>query len=266
MFWRKPRATADEHEIEWILECWQWLDEVLGPVPRAPFGSFILPSRRLFPDTELKGHAKAEYYLRLVQEHSGLQDWPVDLLAQSPQPKLGNSIVFAPQSTSSALGTFRFDGNRGLITYSPDLLEEPMNLIATLIHELSHFVLLQSASPPPGGEELEELATDLAMAHLGFGLFGANSASSERPVTELNYEGWATSHSGYFSESLWSFSCALYAELLKVDAATYQDYVKPRIGGMISKNRAFLKAKPELVSRLQPSTSALDPMTQTNET
>lgn len=59
MFLFKKRPTVDADEAEWIGECWRWLDDILGPVDKEPKRQAILPSRRLFPDTENRAYFAA---------------------------------------------------------------------------------------------------------------------------------------------------------------------------------------------------------------
>lgn len=247
MFWRKKRPTIDTETVDWILECWQWLDEVLGPVDAGPPRQMIRPSRSLFPDTSLKGHQKAEHYFARVQALCGLGDWPVELKAQAPAPDLGQSVVFAAQQSRKALGTFRTKGNAAVITYDPGQLNDPIQLIATFAHELAHYVLLNARDDPPGGPELEELATDLATVHLGFGLFGANAAFSFKQSTDFDRQGWSSSRSGYLGEGGWCFACALFAEILEIEPETYRAYTKDSVAAQIRKDRLYLASKPEIV-------------------
>jgi len=64
-----------------------------------------------------------------------------------------------------------------------EVLKDPINLIATLVHELSHIILLGEG----GLEENDEELTDLNTIAMGFGIFTANST--------FKFEYWrGTSH------------------------------------------------------------------------
>jgi len=251
MFLFKKRPTIDNDELAWIAACWRWLDDILGPVDKEPRRQAILPSRRLFPDTEYAGHKRAQYYFDLVRRYSGAGDGAIELMAQAPAPELGDSIVFAERRTSKALGTFRQSGNAAVITYDPAQLKDPIQLVATLVHELAHYLLLRAASDPPGGAELEELATDLATVHLGFGLFGANAAFNFKQTTDFDRQGWSTQRSGYMPENMWAFAFALFAEILSLDAASYSAYAKASVNSQLTKNRAYFAANPSYAGALK---------------
>ena len=103
MFWKK-RASIDQDEQDWLIETWGWLDKVNGPAEGDYCRELMLPGRLQFPDTDLRGHARAEYYFDLVRHFCGMHDWPCKLVPQSEQPKLGNSVVFGSVKSKGALG------------------------------------------------------------------------------------------------------------------------------------------------------------------
>lgn len=248
MFWRTKRATIDADTMEWILETWEWLDGILLPIDADPARSFVYPSRKLFPDTEFKGQARAEHYFKFVQQYAGLEELPVTLRAQSPVPDA--AIGLSKLHTGShALGTFQVSGNSAIITYDPGIVSDPVQFIATMAHELAHYALAYAKHEPPGGEELLELATDLATVHMGFGLFGANAAFNFQQHTDFDRQGWTSARNGYLSESTWCFASALFAEIL--GAAIDKAYVKPSVAAQIARNRQYLAARPEIVRNLR---------------
>lgn len=254
MFWRK-RPTVDADTQAWALECWRWLDTVLGPVDADSGRDLVLPSSKRFPETPKAGHERAEYFFSLVREYCGMQEWPCELIAQEVRPRLDLSPIFAETSSSGALGTFQAHGNSAVITYDPGMLDNPIQLITTLVHELSHYLLLSQPSEPPGGSDLEELATDLASVHLGFGLFGANAAFN----FSASNQGWSTSRSGYLSEATWCFANALFMELCDVEPSIYTGYVKSSVASQIAKNRSYLQSMPETIAGLRTNTSQIAP-------
>ena len=72
------------------------------------------------------------------------------------------------------------------ITYSPAALRDPSGFIATMAHELSHYLMATIPLEPPGGPEAKEPATDICSIFLGFGVFAANSAFSFRQFDDGN--------------------------------------------------------------------------------
>jgi hypothetical protein len=105
-----------------------------------------------------------------------MADWEADLAADDNPLADDASLalaMIAPQK--HALGTFGVAGNRIAISYVPALLKRPDHLIATLAHELAHYLLATARESPPCEKEEGEFLTDLAAVYLGFGVFLANA-------------------------------------------------------------------------------------------
>jgi hypothetical protein len=250
MFWRK-KPTVDADEMALQLEHWTWLDGLLGPVDGDPPRFPVFPSRKVFPETTAKGHARARHYFDRVRDIYAIPDGTCELVPQKVRPKLGDSIVFGEIGSSHALGTYQPRDNVARITYDPGQLDDPLQLIATFAHELAHLKLEYRTVPPPGGEDTMEPLTDLTTVHMGFGLFGANRAFNYSQSTSYDRQGWNVNYSGYLSEAEWGFSNAILFELLDVPENDYADYAKPSVFSLIARNRAFLRANRDIVDRLR---------------
>ena len=253
MFWKK-RPTVDAETEAWMIECWQWLDRTIPAHDDKTGGELILPSRTRFPETDKQGFERASYYFDLVRDYSGMREWPCKLVAQAASPDLGNSVVFGGGvAAPGPLGTFQATGNAAVITYDPAQLKEPMQAVATFVHELAHYLLVGRGDDPPGGEDTLECATDLATVHLGFGLFGANTAFNFRQFTDFDRQGWSYARAGYLSEAEWCFANALFLELQGIEKSVYSGYVKASVATQIEKNRAYLRANTDIVGSIRPT-------------
>jgi hypothetical protein len=211
-----------EADVEdWVLETWAWLMTEFGGMDRLRRAPLVLPTRDFFPLTETTGHARALYLFDRIKLMTGMVDWPCEL--EAFDRPVGGRIaqVGAIARGGSANGTFRTVENRAIVSYASDLVAQPMRLIATLAHELAHYLLLAKArTDPPGGAELEELATDLAVAYLGFGVFSANTAFEFGQHQDAFSQGWSSSRNGYLSERSWAFALALFCTLKGVAVPT----------------------------------------------
>ena len=196
MFFNK-RASVDGDEQDLLLAAWRWLDEVLDPV--APDYVLWLPGRVHFPASAESGHAAALHDFTLVKRHCAMATWPARLVAQRQRPRLVATWAHDYVSTRDPSGTYSSDGTTAIITYDPDLLQHRPQLIYTLAHELAHYALSTAPTPPPGGDEFQELYTDLAAAHMGFGLFGCSTVIK-------SYQGALA----YMPEHVWYFVTALF--------------------------------------------------------
>ena len=258
MFWRK-RASIDSEELEWFAATWEWLDSINGPVDRAAPRQLILPNRHYFPDpdTELEGHARAVHYFDKVKDYCRMTEWHCEISPQAERLGLKASAALGEMSSSGALGTYSRAGNTAVITYDPELAraDSPEQLIATFAHELSHYRLENAIAPIPGGSDCAELATDLCTVHLGFGLFGANNAFVYKQTSSFDSQGWSYQRSGYLSEPMWTFANAAFVELIGAPPEAYAEFAKYSIAAGMKKNRAYLKANPNIIGGLRSSTN-----------
>ena len=240
-----------EADIEdWVLETWAWLLTEFGGMERLRRSPLVLPTREFFPLTETEGHARALYLFDRVKLMTGLRDWPCELEAFDRPRGAQVAQVGAIRHGGSANGTFRTTDNRAIISYASDLVGQPVKLIATFAHELSHYLLLVKArTDPPGGKDLEELATELAVAFQGFGVFSANTAFEFGQHGDAFSQGWAASRSGYLSERSWAFALALFCTLKAVDLPV--THLKPSLIDPVRKASHYLKRNPALLEPLR---------------
>jgi hypothetical protein len=135
-----------------------------------------------------------------------------------------------------------------VITYAPDLLEDPTGLVATLAHELSHYLLAGQADLVE--DETHELMTDLMVAFTGLGVFGANSAFSFQQFGDAFSQGWRSRGAGYLSPRSWAFALAVFGEL-RGDDGGMGAWLKPEIEGLRRQAVKYLRKRPELMADLR---------------
>jgi hypothetical protein len=235
---------------DWCLETWAWLMANLGGMDRLRRTPLVLASREFFPPTETTGHQRAVYVFERVKQLMEVGGWPVAL---EPTQRLESfqrvGLYSALQRGDTASGTFRIEDGEVIITYATDLVAEPRQLIATLSHELSHYLLATIRKPVPGGNQLHELATELTVAYAGFGVFGANAAFSFRQHQDPFGQGWSASRSGYFSERTWAFALALFAALREIEIPKGQ--LKDSVSDLTRGAQRYLKRNEGLLQPLR---------------
>lgn len=205
---RSPLTSDDE---EWQLETWAWLLKELGGLDDLRAMPLVTPTPAYFQATDATGHARATHVFETVKTLMGLEEWQCRLAPQHERPDVKVSDVAyltVVPGTESPLGTFGADGNEILITYDPGLVADPVGLVATLAHELSHY-LLSMKGEPPGGWDNHEFCTDLAVVYSGFGLFGAATAFRYFTGTQS----WGYQRAGYLSQTEWTFALAVFFAL-----------------------------------------------------
>jgi len=150
-----------------------------------------------------------------VKKYAGMSDWPCTLESQEEDPNLVVSpTVVIKNVENNPLGTFSVNENdEVVITYNPSLSSNPVQMVATFAHELSHYLTSSASTPPPGGWDNWEFATDICATFLGFGVFTANAAFNFQQYTGVDSQGWQTSGGGYLSEAEYSYSLAIFLHL-----------------------------------------------------
>ncbi len=189
-----------------------------------------------------------------VADLMGVPSGDFDLVAQGPtiDPRLG-PLVIVQDAPGMPAGTFRIaTGQTPTVTYDPALLARPIELVAVLAHELCHYALLIPPEAPPGGEEADEFATDLAVVRFGFGLFGANAAFvfENRLDHGSGTGGWSVRRLGYLSEAEWGFALALFLELSGTEVAPALAHLRAGPAGALKRALKYLRKRPELVEAL----------------
>lgn len=251
MFGLFGKSRFLDAEIEdWVLETWAWLMANLGGMSKLAEAPLILAHRDFFPPTETVGHERALYVFEQVKHWMRMDGWAADLEPVERLEALQRVGTYAAlQRQASASGTFRIEEGRVYITYATDLLADPRNLIATLSHELSHYLLATIRKPIPGGNDLHELATELTVAFTGFGVFGANAAFQFSQHHDSFGQGWSAQRRGYFSERTWAFALALFAAL--TGAEIPKDQLKSSVADLTRQAQRYLKRNEALLAPLK---------------
>jgi len=246
-WWPFGRGTfLDPDDEEWQVETWRWFLDQFGGLSDLRHSSLILPTRQFFPPTEKTGEGRAEHIFECVKRLARMPDWPCRLIAQPHRPDLRVSDAVALKPiTHSPAGTFGFDGDSVVISYDPADLDNPGQLIATLAHELAHYLLLGLRNDIPGGEDLHEFTTDLLTVYMGFGVFSASAAFH----FSADSGGWQWSRRGYLSQRAWLFALAVFLELRNETAEQVKPFLKQHLFSDLTDAIRYLR-RHQIVSKL----------------
>ncbi len=239
--WPFGKSRFLDADIEdWVLETWAWLMSNLGGMQRLAAAPLALPTRDFFAPTDAEGHERALYVFERIKALMNIADWPCSLEAYDrPTANARVSELGMVKTGAAPNGTFRIVEGQVIISYASDLAGDPRGLIATLSHELSHYLLATIRKPIPGGQELHELATELTVAYAGFAVFAANHAFSFGQFGGVYSQGWSSQRNGYFSERTWAFALALFAALKGIEVPN--DQLKPSVADLTRKAARYLK-------------------------
>jgi hypothetical protein len=215
----------------------------------------VLPRPGFFPTDGQEGHAKAVRILERIKHYCGMDDWPVQLVPDD-NPTADRSPTLslaAPVHGKHAQGTFSVGDDGVQISYVPALLAHPEGLIATLAHELAHYLLATAPTSPPCEDDEHEFLTDLTAAYLGFGVFMANSVLEFEAIQDGPMQGWRVGRSGYLPEQDLVFATALFIAVKELDPTPAYQCLKPHLAKLLKRALRDLAIDKQFVDQIRAS-------------
>ena len=245
----RRRHFLDADDDAWHLETWLWLLKNHDGISKLKARRLITATREFFPPTSARGHERAVHIFDCVKRHAGMSEWPCSLEPQPERPasRVAELGVVKSDKGRLPLGSYGLDGNAVVITYDPALVDDPTALVATLAHELSHYLIDATPGMPPGGQAMHEYATDLTVVFLGFGVFAANRAFNFTQHRDVYSQGWKTSGQGYLRERDWAFALAVFCVLRDEPTEQLRALLKRHIFSDVQEAGRFFRRNPTLL-------------------
>ncbi len=247
----RSKPILSDEDTAFQLATFKWLLKNFGGNDFYKNTKLILPTREYFPSKVESSNEAANETFEAVKKYAGMEDWPCKLEEQEEDIDARVAPTLTVQnSPNNPNGTFEAkENNEIVITYNPDLLRNPTQLVATYAHELSHYLTGSGPEEPPGGWDNWEFATDIAATFLGFGVFMANSAFNFQQFTEVDSQGWQYNRSGYLSEAEHIFALAIFLALQGMSIETALPHLKPNLKKLLKMAQKQI-ADSELINEL----------------
>lgn len=229
LFRRKP--VLEREAVDWIFDTYEWALNSFGSNYFHGQIQLVRPTDEFFPEIVSGSDELAEKIFKRVRKYAFMDDWPCQLVAQEEDssPVVSPTVIVAGAPSGPA-GTFSVSWEDKFsyvtISYNPSQLKQPELFVATLAHELAHYLMHNVTKPPPGAPDLEEPATDLVSIFMGFGIFSANSAFSFNQFAGVDAQGWQTKTQGYLSVRERSFALALFLRLKNIEYKNVAKYLE----------------------------------------
>jgi hypothetical protein len=221
---------VDSEASEWILRAFRWALEQYGSDVFYEHTILVTPTAQYFPECPGKARSKALFVFDIVKRLAGMEHWPCKLVEQQPDLNpVMDPITVIQEPPISPAGTFsvaKQEEPEVIITYNPAMMRRPQAFVATLAHELGHYLGRAADCPPLGGEKNWEYATDLLAVFTGFGIFLANSAIEFRQFTGFNNQGWSSHTLGYLSEFELVYCLAVFCTLKNIERERLLPHLK----------------------------------------
>ena len=248
---RKVKSPATHDDCIWVENNLLWLDKKILDVAKQPT---FLPTKTYF-NWDFRGDkADAEYLLDTICDMFGVNSSHIKLnyFDQSTQYFGGGMGTQIEKGEDTAAGYYVFDDGRHEILIELGQLKNTSSLIATIAHELSHYVLIGLHEIGYNDDQENEFLTDLLAIAYGFGIFLGNSAGYHRTIqTGDGYTATQIGKQGYLPAQVIGYAMGII-QLHKGKIAPTPDwvsYMQPDLKKNFQKSLAYIAENQEEICK-----------------
>jgi len=164
MFWKKKIKCPIKQEDEmWITQHLEWLDENAVSLVDQPT---FLPTKEYFDWTFTGSESDADFVLKQVGRYCRIITEGINLEFYSEESiELDRGLITQKEEGAGSAGMYVQNEGQFSILIDVQQLKKPLSLIATIAHELSHFILMGQRNIELEGVENEWLTDLLAIAN-----------------------------------------------------------------------------------------------------
>ena len=213
----------------------QWLLEEFGADAFREV-TVVLPTDEFFPDSYSADEEDARALVDRVCAYMSVDPDLIELEFFDDESKQARrDFAYAEGSSDSITGHYQKRRDKFVVSLESSQLTDPMNLVATIAHELGHVRLLGEVRVHGGFEDHEPL-TDLLTVFFGLGIFTANSAFS----FEGSSNGWQAQRRGYLSEEMFGYALALFALMRGERSPAWSRYLEGSVSTFLKNGLKYL--------------------------
>ena len=248
MFWKKKAKCpiTDEDRI-WVENTLNWFQTNFLALRKQPT---FTPTRKYFPHKFEGVEEDAEFLLEQIGDYFQLNTRFIglDFFDQS-NLKLGPGLM--TQQDKGAAGYFRSAGYSYSISIEVNQLKDLNSLIATMAHELSHYLIMIEKGYH-FEETKNELLTDMAVVAYGFGIFLGNSKFKFKQWSSGDgYGGWRMSSQGYLPQEVIAYAMAEIQRRKGELEPEWVKYMDKSFAKLFTKSTRYLQTLPRGPRKLE---------------
>jgi hypothetical protein len=243
MFGLQPRLPVSEEERLWVDDAFARLSRLLGR-DRMLKGEVIRPEPRYFPDPYEKSPESAERMFRRLCTMLKVDASALHFELLPDEHELIHSLHEYHMKNQEAAGIYMPAGEEPeeaiVVAVKSSHLDDPLALVATIVHELCHVILLGGGLLDAKAPDMEPF-TDLATVFFGFGIFTANCAFRFRQFQDDRRQGWSSRRLGYLPEELYGYALARFAAERNEAQPVWAAYLTTNVRAYFKRSAHWLK-------------------------
>ncbi len=234
----KSKPLLDELSSRWLFDCYAWALQQFNAKVFREETVLVLPNDRFFPGRAESVEGMANLIFDKVKAYAGVSHWPTQLVdgrqcsVETPRQLL---ISGALRGSGGQMPAEVQEEQRLLIVYDPAMVNNPEAMIATLSHQLAHYLAGMATETPPGGEENWAQATEVLAVFMGFGLMFANSAFNVRLPRCGSCAPQPVDRQSFLSQYDMTYALAIFAALKGLGHRDVAPYLKSSLRGFYKK-------------------------------
>ncbi len=231
------KAPLDEASIEWLFDIYAWSLENFGAELFYSETLLVQPNNRYFPGSASSVDEMAELILNQVKHYANLSHWPTRAVDQAqcatadPSKRQHLVIDGALRMPDGVADQSLPDAQRLAISYDPAMINNPVILIASDAHILSHYLGNMAREEPPGERANWPHITEVLAVFMGFGILFANSAYNVKISSCGSCQGPVADRESFLSQYDITYALAIFCQLKEIPAGEVVGHLKRSLRG-----------------------------------
>jgi hypothetical protein len=236
---RKIKCPINQEDKDWVIDQLNWIDQNIVKLDQQ---KTILPTKSFF-DRKFDGSEDdAHFVLTQLGQYFRVDTKNIDLNFYSEKSiELDRGLITQKEEGSGTAGLYSQREKGISISIEIQQLSNLTSLIATIGHELCHYVLIGVYDIYIEGDENEWL-TDLLAIAFGLGIFLGNSKFNFNQFQSGDgWGGWSYSIQGYLPQQIIAFAMAEIDHRKGLTLVEHIDYMKKDFRNDYNKSSKYLR-------------------------
>ncbi|MDN3652531.1 hypothetical protein QWY77_07105 [Thalassotalea ponticola] len=239
-------SVLDTESKYWLMDAFIWAVNNFDKQQFLNHSQLVLPNNAFYPGRVSSVQDMAERIFVQTVSLAGMQHWPITLaLAPPQQPLLRHGAEQRLQFTGSLRGEqcvvshhspdFESPATQSLtIYYKQPQVNQPQDMIASLVQQLAILLLPYRQTALPGGDKLLSASVDVIACVLGFGVIFSNTAYQFKGGCGSCYNPMAN-RQALLTENDNVFLLALYCQVKSIPYKQASRHLKPHMRTLLKR-------------------------------